>query len=340
MEVLELTGPGAATIALRPDTMGSDEGELVVGVAACGICGTDLRIYRHGSTRLRYPRVLGHEIVGTVSAAPRSHRHLVGRVVVLAPPAIPCGVCGPCRRGWVNLCRSRTTFGYELDGGFASEVRVPASLVQYFEPVVVPHNVAPWFAALAEPIACCLNGSERLGATRDGWVVILGAGLIGRIHNLLARVDGAKTVVVDPDPARLEGMEADATLIGGDGDDVARHVGGVVGDDLAAIVVATSSPAAHDLAMKVGAERTRVLLFAGCSDTEKGWRVNVVHYKELCVVGSFAALPRHVAQALELLQGPLRALSDDVERIGLREVPAVLDGKRVSARPKVVVEIR
>lgn len=340
MNALELRAPGVVKLNSGRETTSFGEGELIVDVDACGICGTDLRIYRHGSPRVTYPRILGHEIVGTVRSAPGVRSDLVGKRVVLAPPAIPCGACEPCRLGRLNLCRSRTAFGYELDGGFAGHVRVPPKLVERLQPIVVPDEVPSWVATLAEPISCCLNGHERLGATPSSWVVVLGAGFIGRVHNLLARLDGAKTVVVDPEPGRLADVEADARVQGSDGQEVADQIRAIVGDNLAAIVIANSAPATHELAMEVAIERTRVLLFAGCSDPQKGWRVNVVHYKEMELFGSFAALPHHVARAVELLGGPLVNLASGVERITLDEVPSFFEGRRQPTQPKVVVELR
>jgi L-iditol 2-dehydrogenase len=227
-----------------------------------------------------------------------------------------------------------------LDGGFAEQLLVPAALARHVEPAIVPENVPSWLAALAEPVSCVLNGQERLGDVKDGWVVILGAGFIGRAHNAISRLKGARTVVVDPEPARLAGIDADAVVEGGGGDDVASQLKSLVGDDLAAIVVANSSPQGNDLAMDVAIEQTRILLFAGCSDPEKGWPVNLIHYKELELIGSFAALPRHVQEAVELLGGSLNSLGEDVLRIDLEDVPSILRGDRLHTSPKVVVELR
>ncbi len=339
MKAIRLIAPSQVEVADVANPVPS-QGDLLIDVEACGICGTDMRIFGHGSPRVQYPRTLGHEIVGTVRSAGSTQIHLVGRRIVLAPPAISCGGCEPCRTGRANLCRNRYAYGYELDGGFAEQLVVPEILAAHVEPAIVPDGVPSWLAALAEPISCVLNGQERLGDVKDGWVVILGAGFIGRAHNAISRLKGARTVVVDPEPARLAGIDADATVEGGGGEAVAERLKELVGDDLAAIVVANSSPKGNDLAMDVAIEQTRILLFAGCSDPQKGWPVNLVHYKELQLIGSFAALPRHVQEAVELLGGPLRSLGDDVLRIGLDEVPSILTGDRLHASAKVVAELR
>lgn len=336
MRALELTAPGTVQLVTNRSSPESASGDLIADVEACGVCGTDLRIYRHGSPRISYPRVLGHEIVATVREAPDSNSGLIGRRVVLAPPAIPCGVCVQCRRGQVNLCRSRMAFGYELDGGFAEEVRVPAAQLEHLQPAIVPKQMPAWLAALAEPVSCCLNGHERLGPTNEGWVVVLGAGFIGRVHNQLARLDGARTAIVDPDALRLESIDADAKIAGESEVELADRLRVVVGDNLSAIVIANSSPATHDLAMEIAVEHTKVLFFAGCSDPTKGWRVNVVHYKELELIGSFAALPRHVEAAINLLAGPLSTLGNGVERVLIEELPSLFDGTRSLAQPKSV----
>lgn len=337
MKALCLSDVRTAEVRDLPEpAAGSADGALVADVDACGVCGTDRRIWGHGSPRVQYPRVLGHEIVATVRSAPDSS--LVGRRAVLAPPALPCGECVYCLRGDANLCVNRIAFGYELDGGLAQRVVVPPSAAARVSAVPVPESMPSWLAALAEPVSCCLNGQERLGEISDGWVVVYGAGIIGRTHALLAKHAGAKVAVVDPDQSRLGDIGVDAAVCNAD-EPAAKRLTDIVGDDLAAVVVAASAPSVHDDAAAFVTPRTKVLLFAGSSDPAKGWSVNLIHYKELEVVGSFAALPRHVEQAVELLGGPLAPLAEDVQCIALDEVPAFLNGELAVDRPKVVVEL-
>jgi L-iditol 2-dehydrogenase len=94
-------------------------GEVLVRVQACGICGSDVRIFRHGHPRIRLPQVLGHEIVGTVAETGRDANGFRPGDRVAVMPKVPCGVCLYCRRGRGNLCAEGGSFGYQLPGGFA-----------------------------------------------------------------------------------------------------------------------------------------------------------------------------------------------------------------------------
>lgn len=338
MKALKLIELGKAQVTDDPIAGRAGDDAMTVRVEACGVCGTDRRIFGHGSARVSYPRVLGHEIAGTVATPPASRPELAGARVVLAPPAIACGTCPPCLAGRANLCKFRNAYGYELDGGLAEEMVIPSGLAARLSAVPVPDSVPSWLATLAEPVSCCLNGQERLGDISGGWVVIYGAGFIGRTHALLARLAGARTVLVDPDAERLAAVEADATVHNADGP-AASRAAAIVGDDLAAIVIACSDPSVHEDAAELASPGCKVLLFAGSASAATSWPANLVHYSELQLIGSFAALPAHVEQAVGLLGGPLAALARDVQRLSLDEVPDLLAGRLRLARPKVVVEI-
>ena len=100
--------------------------EVVVRVAGCGVCHTDIGFWRAGvSTRHSLPLTLGHEISGTVVRTGAGKRGLLGREVIV-PAVIPCGECDLCRRGRDNVCRAQLMPGNDMDGGFAEFVRVPA----------------------------------------------------------------------------------------------------------------------------------------------------------------------------------------------------------------------
>jgi len=99
--------------------------EVVVRVAGCGVCHTDIGFWRDGvPTKRELPLTLGHEISGTVEDAGAGFRNLVGRDVIV-PAVIPCGTCGLCRAGRGNVCRAQLMPGNDIDGGFAERIVVP-----------------------------------------------------------------------------------------------------------------------------------------------------------------------------------------------------------------------
>ena len=107
-----------------------DEEGIVIKVAACAVCGTDVKVYRHGHRLIVPPRVTGHEVAGTiVEVGSRVSDLKVGDRVVIAP-AIPCGECRTCRRGYLGMCDDLTAIGYHYDGGFAEYMAVPPRAVR------------------------------------------------------------------------------------------------------------------------------------------------------------------------------------------------------------------
>lgn len=175
-------------------------GELLVRVAAVGICGSELEGFKTRSPRRAPPLVMGHEFCGEVSALGEGVRgYRVGdRVVVNS--VISCGACEACRDGLTHLCPRREIFGMKRPGGFAELVAVPAVAALH-----LPEKVSPIQGALVEPLA---NGVHALGLVREPFpetVVIFGAGTIGLMCLQVARALGAfRLVAVDVSPARLE----------------------------------------------------------------------------------------------------------------------------------------
>lgn len=164
-------------------------GEVLVKVAAAGICGTDRHLYL-GEFPSEPPVTLGHEFAGTIEA--------VGAGVDLAPgapvacdPNTWCGTCDACSRGRVNLCARNVATGIHRDGGFAEYAVFPA-----WKAVPLPAGLEITHGAFAEPLACTLHGVD-VGAPRPGErVLVLGGGVIGLLAVQLARLAGAETMLL------------------------------------------------------------------------------------------------------------------------------------------------
>src|SRR4030042_1291408 len=153
----------------------------VIRVLACSVCGTDLRAWQHGNERITPPRINGHELCGRiVEIGPDCPGFAVGdRVSVV--PAIGCGQCPSCRKGYTNLCDNLRTIGFQFDGGFAEFMEVPAAAFQAGHVYRTPEGVPDEVAALAEPVACVVNGQEFLRIAKGDAVAIFGSGFLGWI---------------------------------------------------------------------------------------------------------------------------------------------------------------
>lgn len=174
-------------------------GEVVVRVAAVGICGSELEGFATRSPRRTPPLIMGHEFCGEVAAVGDGVLgfRLGDRVVVNS--VISCGHCESCRDGQSHLCRDREVFGMKRPGGFAEFCAVPASTL-----LTLPEKVSPLQGALVEPLA---NAVHALSLTRHRFpetVVVIGAGTIGLMVLQVAKALGAfRLVAVDVNDARL-----------------------------------------------------------------------------------------------------------------------------------------
>ena len=170
--------------------------EVLVRVAACGLCATDLHLVDGSIPFYRPPRVLGHEIAGTVIAAGPEVRTVAVGAPVAIDPNLPCGACFFCREAQPYMCLNRTP----VIGGFGEYLTAPEQTVY-----PLPPGLPLEHGALAEPLSCCLHALE-LGRPRSGGTLaVVGAGTIGLLLLQLGRRMGAALVAVsEPDPERRE----------------------------------------------------------------------------------------------------------------------------------------
>jgi L-iditol 2-dehydrogenase len=318
-------------------------GEVKIRVRNCSTCGTDVKILKHGHHHIRPPRVMGHEIAGEVVEAVDVDGWAPGdRVQVIA--AIPCGKCAECLRGRMTVCPNQESMGYHYDGGFAEYMVVPAKVLAVDGLNRIPDGVGFAEASVAEPLACVLNGQElaRVGEGDD--VVIMGSGPIGCLHVRLARSRGAARVfLVDINAERLEMaaglVRPDAAV---HGEDVVEQILKLTeGRGADVVITAAASGAAQEQALQMAARQGRISFFGGLpkDDPIINCDSNLVHYRELTIVGANGSSPAHNAQALRLIADGAVPVSDLItHRIPLSEVLEGLDIVSRGEAIKVTVE--
>src|SRR5271169_6604857 len=179
-------------------------GEVLVRVAACGICGSDVHGYDGSSGRRIPPIVMGHEAAGTVAATGNAVSGLTKGARVTFDSTVYCGECAPCSRGDVNLCDCRQVLGvscgdYRRAGAFAEFVVVPARIVYR-----LPDNLSFAEAAMLEAVAVALHAVSLVPVPPGSTTLVVGAGTIGLLLQQALRVAGcARVFVADVDPTRL-----------------------------------------------------------------------------------------------------------------------------------------
>ncbi|MGH2662354.1 MAG: zinc-dependent dehydrogenase [Actinomycetota bacterium] len=343
MKVARLYEPGDLRVEDAPVPEVSN-GELTIRVRSCATCGTDAKIFRHGHHHISLPRVLGHEIAGEVAEVGAGVEGWSpgDRVQVIA--AIPCGACYFCRRGQETVCEDLESMGYQYDGAFAEFMRVPRRVLDRDGVNRIPEHVPFEAASLAEPLACVINGQEIADVREGDAVVILGAGPIGCLHTRLARARGAATVILaDVNQTRLDlaaRTEPDHLINGATDDpvDAVRKVTDGRGADV--VITATGVGRAQEQALEMAARRGRISLFGGLprDDSVIRFDSNLVHYRELFVLGAYGSAPRHNREALALISSGAVPVEDLItHRLPLGEVGRAIDAVTSGESLKVVI---
>lgn len=196
-------------------------GEVLVRVAACGICGSDVHGYDGSSGRRIPPIVMGHEAAGEIAAVGPGVTGLRAGDRVTFDSTVSCGSCAYCRRGDINLCQARQVLGvscgdYRRAGAFAEYIAVPAHIVY-----PLPENLSFPEAAMLEAVAVALHAVALTNDVESCDALVVGAGMIGLLLlQVLRAAQASRIIVVDVDPSRLDlakKLGADLTLTAGAG---------------------------------------------------------------------------------------------------------------------------
>ena len=202
-------GPGQAEVRSEPEPK-AGPGEVLVSVAACGICGSDLHALNSdpGFEWVEPPRIMGHEFAGTVEALGDGVTGVAEGELVAAVSLQGCLRCGVCRSGATQLCARRQVIGLSYDGGIAERVVLPATHL-----VPVPAGLDPRDAALAEPLSVAVHAVlGRTSITPGDRVVVSGPGPIGLFCGQLAQHSGADVLMVGTDADRSRRLPLAAQL--------------------------------------------------------------------------------------------------------------------------------
>jgi len=262
-----------------------------------------------GHRDLSYPRVLGHEMVGRIKEIDANSCLGEGDLVQVWP-GIACEKCRPCQRGADNRCPDIKIMGFNCDGGFAELLALPMQCLSGGVNLL-PGNVDPALAALAEPLACCINGQEQACVSKGDRVLICGGGPIGALHALLAELHGAgKIVVAEKLKGRIRLLEKHTSAMVVDPaeeslESILAAKVGCAGVDV--ILTATPAVRVDNNLLKMISPGGRVCIFSGPAPGNYDEQIDIrsIHYHELTITGAYGCSSRQNRQAVELLTSGL-----------------------------------
>ena len=189
--------------------------EVVVEIAGCGVCHTDLGFYYDGvRTNHATPLCLGHEISGRVVCAGEDAQDWVGKAVIVSA-VIPCGQCDSCRRGKPTICPNQIMPGNDVHGGFATHIVVPArGLCVVDETRLAPVGLAlPDVSVVADAVTTPYQAVVQAGVGEGDLVIVNGVGGVGGYCAQIARTFGATVVAVDINDAKLAALPNEAVAL-------------------------------------------------------------------------------------------------------------------------------
>lgn len=331
MKAVRFHGVGQLRVDDLPVPQPGD-GELLVKVAAVGVCGTDTHIL-DGHYPSRPPVTLGHEVAGTVAALGTGATGVqVGDLVTVEPHRY-CGQCSYCRRGMEHMCPDKRAYGVHLDGGMAEYLAVPARIVYR-----LPAEVGANLGALTEPLACCVHAIDRLELTSGLPLYIGGCGPAGSMLIALAAQSGMYPIVaadMREDRRQLAlRMGADVALDPSAGDLVEQALAATDGAEYPYLIDAVGHPNVLQDCITLSARGGRILVF-GVADpaAEAVIRPNDIYSRELTILGSaINPFTHHRAVGL-LTRLPLSGLR--IKTFPLEEAAAALDAVRSGQFDKV-----
>ena len=261
------------------------EGQALLKIEAAGICGSDIGAFRGTNNLVSYPRIIGHELAGTVISIPSDNpKGIKPGDRVVAEPYMFCGHCYPCRIGRTNCCTDMHTLGVHTDGGMCEYFCHPAKML-----VKVPDGMTWEQAAMAEPLTISLHGIHRAELKAGEFCAVTGAGPIGLAAAMAAQAYGAHAILIDIVQERLDFAKNSAGIeyvINSANEDPVARIREITGGDMAQVVVECSgaNPAIRSALVDYVSHAGRITL-TGWPKKETSLPTDLITKKEVDIRG-------------------------------------------------------
>jgi 6-hydroxycyclohex-1-ene-1-carbonyl-CoA dehydrogenase len=313
-------------------------GEILIRVAGCGVCHTDLHYLDHGTPTFKKPPViLGHEVAGTVAAVGAGVTTVKEGDRVLVPAVLSCGHCTLCRTGRENICENSLMLGNHIDGGYAEYLAVPGKDV-FRMPDDVPLVEG---SVIADAVTTPFHAVVRRGKVAAGdWVIVLGCGGVGLSLVQIAAAVGARVIAVDVKDAKLETARrfgAAETINPGSVPKLDKAVRAMTGGGVDVAFEAVGKAATQEAAINCLKTGGRLVLVGYSPDTLP-LNAGRVMFRELDIMGSLGCRPVDYPRAIELVrQGKVRLAEMVTHRFPLERIGEALDTLRAGNAIRIVV---
>lgn len=281
MKGLIYLGPGK----LEVREIEKPEGDIVVKVKECGICGTDLKTFLKGHPMFKPPTILGHECYGEVIDMKSDIPGIdIGDLVAVAP-YYECGQCELCKKGVPELCKDKT---YLETGCFAEYIAMDK---EHAKKALIKISSENSVFTLVEPLACVLNGYGKIGSCKN--ILIVGGGPMGALFAITAKDKNIDVTIAETSEYRKEYLKKQ-------GFELYEKDDQTIFDS---IVLAVNKPELVNEYLPKVADGGSMLLFSGYpSKSMLSVDPYSIHYREVKLIGSFGYAGPHFLEAIELIE--------------------------------------
>lgn len=314
------------------------DGEVLIQVKACGVCGTDVHIYQgdQGAADVTPPTILGHEFSGIVAEVGRNVKGFRPGDRVCVDPNAPCGACDFCHTGTAHFCEHMIGYGTTVNGGFAEYCAVDEKQVY-----LLGDGTSFEQGAMTEPVACCLHGIDLCGIRQGHQVAVIGGGMIGLLMVQLARLAGAaKVALLEPVEAKRElGRKLGADVcIDSTKDGVKEQLEAAGMTWINTVIECVGNPKTVELALELAGNKAVVMIFGLTRpDAEVPIRPFDLFRRELTIKTSYIN-PYTQKRALDLIDsGRLDVESMVCEKAPLEKLGEILASPELRAKGKYII---
>jgi L-iditol 2-dehydrogenase len=283
--------------------------EILLKVKAASICGTDIKIKAFGHFKNPDEKkiILGHEVAGEIAEVGSNLKRFTKGARISLAPNIGCGVCWQCINGQSNYCEDYKAIGISMDGAFAEYMKIPSEYITQGNIVHLPDAISFEEASLGEPLSTVVCGAEAVNIAPPDVVLIIGAGPMGVLHIMMAKLRGAQKVIVSEinGTRRKQALDFGADIaINPEAEnlkDVVTNASYGRGADV--IIIAAPSGKAQEESLDLIARQGRINFFAGLpkgSDTIS-FKSNMVHYRQIILTGTTGQSLAQYRKSIEII---------------------------------------
>jgi len=296
------------------------KGQVLIKVRACGVCGSDVHVWRGEHPFTSYPVIQGHEFSGIVESVGEDVKGIRSGMKVTVEPSMVCGKCYPCRHGRYNICDNLKVMGFQTDGCHREFFMVPAEKV-----IPVPEELSFESAAMVEPAAVAVHAVKKTELKKGAKVVVLGAGPIGILTMQVAKALGAsEAMITDVVDFRLEvarRLGADYVVNAGR-EDVLAAIKERFGEDKADVIFECVGAEGTLEAAIQGARKGSRIVVVGVVGGKPRLSIGLVQDRELEMVGTLMYMKDDFLTAIELIKsGQITPTEMITARFKFRDLP-------------------